>query len=276
MPFVRYTRDRRGYETLYVMHAFDGAEKNPRVRVLYASRTVPHARVGRQSIDEGVQRRIEQAYPSLTFDWPRLLKEAAASAPRPERPDPRANEPRGKQRRERKARPQSRTQPPQVPSGPRVPSVPQVRFQGSQVQETIETPEPLEPITELVEWTPLEPLEPVEPVEPIEPVEPVEPVEEPEVPEVPAIGPLSVDRAWPVVSVIGFDRALILRGRYIELAHRVLSRVSSPAERNRLLREAGRLNPESWKTEEQARAGIAGFDEAYARLAEQLRRQPPV
>lgn len=299
MPFVRYARDRRGYETVYVMHAFEGAEKNPRVRVLYACRTVPHAKVGRLSLDEGVQRRIEQAYPSLKFEWPRLLKEAAASAPRPERPDPRTTgEPRGKQRRERKGG----TRGQQVPQVPSVAHVPKVRFpvpgvpQVQQVQpvqpiaepaetpealeipEAIETPEPLEPVTELIEWTALEELDPAaepepepepeprtEPGEPLERAEPVEPL-------VFSVGPLVVDRAWPVVGLIGADRALVLRGRYIELAHRVLSRVSSPAERNRLLREAIRLNPETWTTEDQAREGVAGFEAACSRLAEQLRQ----
>ena len=68
MPFVRYARDRRGYETLYVMHAFEGtggstgsggSSRTARVRVLYACRTVPYAKVGRMTIDETVQRRIE-------------------------------------------------------------------------------------------------------------------------------------------------------------------------------------------------------------------------
>ncbi|MEX2270605.1 MAG: hypothetical protein WD690_04010 [Vicinamibacterales bacterium] len=282
------------------MHAFDDGEKNPRVRVLYACRTVPHAKVGRHSLDDGVQRRIEQAYPALQFDWPKLLKEAAASAPRPERTDPRATEPRGKQRRERKPRTQT-SQVPWVPSVPQVPqvpfaepAVPEVLVQEVQTPEpverdgmsaepeTIETPEPLEPITEPVDWTPLdepeepEPEEPAEPgTEPGEPMEPREPVEPLQVPEV-HVGPLLVDRAWPVVGLIGPDRALILRGRYIELAHRILSRISSPADRARLVREAARLNPENWKTDEDARAGVAAFEEAHGRLAEQLRRQPPV
>jgi hypothetical protein len=98
----------------------------------------------------------------------------------------------------------------------------------------------------------------------MEPEEPMEP------------GPLVVDRAWPAVDVLGEERALILRGRYIELAHRVLSRVGDPGERRRLFREAARLNPEGWQTPEQARAGAAAFEEVYRSLAEQLRRQSPV
>jgi hypothetical protein len=95
------------------------------------------------------------------------------------------------------------------------------------------------------------------------------------VPTTPAeIGALTVDRAWAVVAIVGSDRALVLRGRYIELAHRVLSRVSSPAEQSRLMREVSRLNPESWQTEQEARTALAGLESAYTRLAEQLRQQP--
>jgi len=266
VPFVRYARDRRGYETLYVMHAFEGAEgggpqaRSPRPRVLYACRTVPYAKVGRMTIDESVQRRIESAYPNLTFDWPRLLKEAAQSAPRPERPDAR-QERKGKGRK--KGEPRT-----QVPKVPRVPEVPEVRFAVPQVQEV--PPEPLEPVTELIEWSAdAEPEpEPSEPgTEPAEPMEPVEPV---------SVPPLTVDPSWPVVRVAGPDRVLILRGRYIEIASRVLSRVADEAEQRRLFRDARRLNPETWTTDEQVREGLGAFEDVYARLAEQLRRQRPV
>ena len=255
MPFVRYARDRRGYETLYVMHAFD-ADGRGRPRVLYACRTVPYARVGRAPIDESVQRRIETAYPNIGFEWPRLLKEAAASAPRPEKPDTR-NEPRkGRGRERERKRPVARADVPQVPA---VPSVPQVRFEAP-----VEAPvaEPAPPPAAAIEPEPPEPPEPrTEPAERVEPPEP--------------IGPLLVDRAWPVVVVIGEGRALILRGRYIEIANRVLSRVSDPDEQRRLSGDAARLNPEGWKTDEAARAGVAGFDAAYEAIAARIRQQQP-
>jgi hypothetical protein len=39
------------------------------------------------------------------------------------------------------------------------------------------------------------------------------------------------------------------------------------------MREASRLNPESWRTEQQARTALTGLEAAYARLVEQLRQQ---
>lgn len=71
-------------------------------------------------------------------------------------------------------------------------------------------------------------------------------------------------------------RTLVLRGRYIEIANRVLSRVADPAERRRLWDEAARLNPEGWATAEQARAAAAGFDAASEAIAARIRQQPAV
>ena len=289
MPFVRYARDRRGYETLYVMHAFEGAEggrdaRPGRPRVLYACRTVPYAKFGRTTLDDSVQRRLETAYPSLNFDWPKLLKEAAQSAPRPERTEQQQRQDR-KQRGARKGGGRESREP-RGSKVPRVPEVPKVQFQVPEVQEVqevqpvqeiepgpddvleLEAPEPLEPITELIEWNPG-----TEPVEPLEPLEPLEPM----VPQVPEeIPPLMVDPAWPVVDVAGTERSLILRARFIELASKILSRVSDPARRQRLFREAARLNPEGWRTTEEARAGLDAFESIHNRVSEQLRQQPPV
>lgn len=240
MPFVRYARDRRGYETLYVMHAFEtGGEGRPRPRVLYACRSVPYARVGRAPLDESVQRRIATAYPHLDFDWPRLLKEAAASAPRPEKPDKR-DEPRKGRGRDRERKPRK---------DPARPQTPQVSQQAPQA-----LPAPSAPVPQ--------------------PDQP--PAARTHEPDVESIGPLTIDPSWPAVSLIGETGTLVLRGRYIELAHRVLSRVEDETERRRLLMEAARLNPEGWRTDAEARAGIDRFDAAYDALAARLRPQPGV
>lgn len=243
MPFVRYARDKRGYETLYVMHVFDD-EGRGRPRVLYACRTVPYARVGRAPLDESVQRRIAAAYPALAFEWPRLLRDAAASAPRPEKPDtrgePRKGRGRERKRKEPRAEPREpRSAAPQVPLVPEVPPVAQVQF------ETAPAPEPAGV--------------------------------DPRVPNLPMVlPPLAVERSWPAVEALGEMRALVLRGRYIEIANRILSRVEDPAEQRRLWDEAGRLNPEGWRTAEQARDAVAGFDAAYESIASRIRQQPAV
>ena len=88
--------------------------------------------------------------------------------------------------------------------------------------------------------------------------------------------PLVVEKAWPAVDALGEMRTLVLRGRYIEIANRILSRVEDPAEQRRLWDEAARLNPEGWKTVEHARDAVAGFDAAYEAIASRIRQQPAV
>ena len=87
MPFMRVTRDQRGYETMFLLHAgYAGA----RPRVLYWYRSAPGIRVGRSPLDEDAIRAIEERYPDLEFDWPSLIEQSTALPPeierRPERP----------------------------------------------------------------------------------------------------------------------------------------------------------------------------------------------
>lgn len=69
MPFVRFSRDRRGYEHLYLVDS-----KEPgRSRVIYWFRTPPGVRVGRSPFDAATQRSLEQQYPDVKFDWPQIV-----------------------------------------------------------------------------------------------------------------------------------------------------------------------------------------------------------
>jgi len=73
MPFLRFSRDKRGYENTYVLHAFrHGGRLRP--RVLYWFRTPPNVRVGRLPLDETAVRAIEESNPGLQFDWSKMLK----------------------------------------------------------------------------------------------------------------------------------------------------------------------------------------------------------
>ncbi len=79
MPFLRFSRDERGYENTYVLHTFrqDGRS---RPRVLYWFRTPPDVSVGRLPLDEEAFRAIEDSNPELTFDWTKMLKMRATPA----------------------------------------------------------------------------------------------------------------------------------------------------------------------------------------------------
>jgi hypothetical protein len=71
VPFVKVSRDRRGYEHfLLVQHPPHGGKSGP--RVLYWFRTPPNVKVGREPFDEGVRRALEVQNPDVVFDWERL------------------------------------------------------------------------------------------------------------------------------------------------------------------------------------------------------------
>ena len=74
MPAVRFSRDKRGYEYVYLVHTPTRRGKPGRTRVLYWYRTPPGVRIGRQPFDEEVQRTVEQQNPGVTFDWPAIIK----------------------------------------------------------------------------------------------------------------------------------------------------------------------------------------------------------
>lgn len=70
MPFLRLTRDRRGIENTFLLHA-DHAGERP--RVLYWYRTAPGIVLGRPPLDEEAIRTIEDSHPDIDFDWPAIL-----------------------------------------------------------------------------------------------------------------------------------------------------------------------------------------------------------
>ena len=77
MPFVRFSRDKRGYEHLYLV---DTGRDRGRSRVLYWFRTPPGVRVGRNPFDPETQRALERQNPDVQFDWPQIV---AAKIPPP-------------------------------------------------------------------------------------------------------------------------------------------------------------------------------------------------
>ena len=102
MPFLRVIRDKRGYETTYLMHWFRDGNRQ-RTRILYAFRTPGGVRVGRDPLEPAVLREIEAQHPDIAFEWkvirdnqqiiepaieqrrrrPKASDDAAAAAPPP-------------------------------------------------------------------------------------------------------------------------------------------------------------------------------------------------
>jgi hypothetical protein len=70
VPFVRFARDRRGYEHVYLV---DVSKERGRSRVLYWFRTPPGVKVGRSPFDPETQRSLERQNPGVAFDWSQII-----------------------------------------------------------------------------------------------------------------------------------------------------------------------------------------------------------
>jgi hypothetical protein len=91
VPFLRVIRDKRGYETTYLMDWYREGGRQ-RSRILYAFRGPSGARVGREAIGPETARAIEAQHADVIFDWAAILAERQIieSAPEPRRRRPRA------------------------------------------------------------------------------------------------------------------------------------------------------------------------------------------
>ena len=68
MPFLRVIRDKRGYETTYLMHWYREGNRQ-HSRILYVFRSPGGVRVGREPLDAAILRQIEAHHPDIAFDW---------------------------------------------------------------------------------------------------------------------------------------------------------------------------------------------------------------
>jgi hypothetical protein len=93
VPFLRVIRDKRGYETTYLMHWYREGSRQ-RSRILYVFRTPGGVRVGRGPLDPEVLREIEREYPDIDFDWQVVVdnQQVVDTNPEPRRPRKRRRE----------------------------------------------------------------------------------------------------------------------------------------------------------------------------------------
>lgn len=84
MPFLRFSRDKRGYEHFYIVHSTTRRGRS-RSRILYWFRTPPNVKVGRQPFDETLRRALEAQNPDVTFDWQSLIDTPIPPPVEPER-----------------------------------------------------------------------------------------------------------------------------------------------------------------------------------------------
>jgi hypothetical protein len=79
VAFLRFSRDKRGYEHFYLMQPTNRRGKS-QPRVLYWFRSPPNVRVGREPFDDGIRRALEAQNPGVAFDWKTIVETPIPSA----------------------------------------------------------------------------------------------------------------------------------------------------------------------------------------------------
>lgn len=232
MPFLRLTRDRRGTENTFLLHA---DRPGDRPRLLYWYRTAPGIVLGRAPLDEDAIRTIEDQHPEIDFDWPAILALSEVMTPEDEAPArPRQSEGRRQRPRDqqRDAQPRRRQDPAAVPA-------PAVAID--------EVPE----VDELAE----EPLEGG-----------VTATADRREDDDPA--PRHVHGL--LEELVGREIATRLRARYAELSARIHERHADAADRDRWMTRAAPLDPDSWLTPEAILEGVRRADGLFDALRQEL------
>jgi hypothetical protein len=80
LAFLRFTRDKRGYEHFYLVEATTNRRGKTKARVLYWFRTPPGVKVGREPFDPDVRRALELQNPGVDFDWRKIVETPIPSA----------------------------------------------------------------------------------------------------------------------------------------------------------------------------------------------------
>jgi len=225
MPYLRFSRDKHGYESTYLLHTFR-SEGGSKPRLLYWFRTPPSLRVGRYPFDEEAIRSIEASNPNLSFDWSKMLKVRPVSVPN-----------KNVVKKRKSAGNKNRS--------------------SSEGNKDVLDLKPARQTMSLdLEQEDQRPN--------------VVPAEEEESTE-------SVDDEWrhPVSVLMGDEMLARLRGRYTEIQVRIAEKWSDLAKRDSIKARAENLNPDSWRTFEDAVRGIERFEAEAQEIKNLLGRRPP-
>lgn len=122
MPFLRVIRDKRGYETTYLMHWFRDGNRQ-RSRILYVFRTPGGVRVGRNPLDPEIVSELEARHPEIEFAWKSIRDQQQVIEPAPE---------------QRRRRPKSDAAPPAAP-----PAAPAQPAAGATPDVAVDRPTPV-------------------------------------------------------------------------------------------------------------------------------------
>ena len=83
MAYLKFSRDKRGYEHFYLVQPSNRGKARP--RMLYWFRTPPGVKVGRSPFDPDMRRALEAQNPDVVFDWEAIVSTPIPPVVEPER-----------------------------------------------------------------------------------------------------------------------------------------------------------------------------------------------
>ena len=254
MPYLRFSRDKRGYENTYVLHA-GGVGGKARPRMLYWFRTPPNVKVGRLPLDEEAIRAVEAQNPDVTFDWKKMLKVRSTAKVNSGAPAGRG------------ATKRTRRSPAAGPGDQKTRQT--VGTDSMKTQASINTPNSLKVLTSLpsAEEPPPDP----QVLEAEAHLDSVTVLGDGETPA----GAESHDE-HPVVTLMGHETLVRLRARYAEIQARISEKSTKKVDfdRDEFRTRAEALNPDRWTTIESALTSIERFESDVEAIKAQLGRRP--
>jgi hypothetical protein len=225
LPYLRFSRDKRGYENTFVVHT-DRRRGKARSRILYWFRTPPGVKVGRAALDESAIKLIEEHNPDVEFDWTRILKGQAGPEQKPGFV-------------ERRARPRpGQGMPVMIPDSveePTEPGIPEAPEPGSAALIGPDEEDVVSGERGLI----------------------------PEEQEVVREEQEAIEETSAAHRRLGAEGVLRLRARYAEVLARISERVADPAQQEKLKSDAERLNPDTWVTDDEVREGLEQYEAVF-------------
>ena len=242
MPFLRFARDKRGYETTSLVHAVRHGGRS-RQRILYWFRTPPGVKVGRPALDEEAIRWIEEHNPDIEFNWAKIL-EAEPPA------DTSVDEARGRRGRRDKPERRRKAKTSGAPTEMEAAASALPPVTGGRDETLASEVEPPDvDVAEIEEETAIEATSEEEVL-----AEAIEQLTHPEAEE--KVEPPSM----PAEQTIGGEELTRLRARFAELQARITERGGDLERVDALRAQAEALNPDSWVTDEEVRRGVEEFE----------------
>ena len=228
MPFLRLTRDRRGFENTFLMHA---DRPGDRPRLLYWYRTAPGIVLGRPALDEDAIRTIEDQHPDIDFDWPAILALSEVMTPEEEAPARPQKQPK-KQKSDRPREPRRDERSATAEPGPSAsagPTSDELQRDDSGEDGAVD--------------------------------DDIDSTEEE------AISPAPHHHVSGLLEeLVGREIATRLRARYSEIQARIHQQPVDVALRDEWLKRAQEINPDLWLTPDAILEGVRNADAAFAQL----------